>query len=156
MISSLQSSLERWDPDLKRSLFANGKEGVLDRWSQEISSHSKEYPYLMQAPTVSETLSWLSHHPLLSAMKKENDPLEILSLRYRLLQFPKIDASSEPYQAKVEIEFKAKNPTNARKFHEALLRGDERVDPSQEVSWEALSHSYRVSFYLKNRSPNVP
>ena len=89
-------------------------------------------------------------------MKKEQDPIEILSLRYQLLKFPKLDASQEPYQAKVEIEFKVKSPLNARKFHEALLKGDERVDPSLEVNWEALNDLYRVSFYLKNRSPHVP
>ncbi len=46
---------------------------------------------------------------------------------------------------------------NARRFHEALLKGDEIVDSAGEVNWEAFNDSYRVSFFLKHtKSPYVP
>jgi hypothetical protein len=158
MIGSLQSLLDRWDSSLKQTIFSNsGDEGeILDRWSRAVASNSKEYPFILAAPKVSDAFLWLNNHPLLQSMKKDNDPLEILSLRYQLLKFPKVDAPQEPYLAKVELEFKAKSPLNARKFHEALLKGDELIDSSLEVNWEALNDLYRVSFYLKNRSPHVP
>ena len=156
MISSLQNLLDRWDSSLKQTIFSHAEEDILDKWSSAVATHSKEYPYILQAPKVSEVFSWLNTHPLLLSLEKDQDPIEILSIRYHLLSFPTLDGPQAPYQAKVEMEFRTKSPLNARKLHEALLKGDERVDPTLEVSWEPLNDSYRTSFFLKNRSRHVP
>lgn len=118
--------------------------------------HNKEYPYISLAPKVAEVFDWLTAHPVLKASKSEGAPLILQDFHYHLVKFPKIGTKTEPYQAKVEIEFQLKSPLHARKFHEALLKGDEKVDPHLEITWEALSDGYRTTFFLKNRNTYVP
>jgi hypothetical protein len=158
MIESLHASLEKWDPQLKRAIFLEGsdEEAILDRWTHAIDKHSKEYPYIQLSPKLSEFFSWFSKHPLLQQFAEEGDPLNLLELRYQLAQFPNSESPSQPYVAKVELRFAVNSPMNARKFHEALIQGDEMIDSKSEVKWESFSNGYRASFGLKNRSPNVP
>lgn len=85
-------------------------------------------------------------------MKEENDPIEILRFRYRLDSFPKVDSPKTHFKTKIEMEFRFKNPMNARKFHEAVLMEDRLVDTDTEINWEALRDSYRASFYLKRQN----
>jgi len=128
----------------------------IDNWVTAIEKNNKEYPYILQAPKVTEVFSWLSSHPLLQELKTEGDPIELKELRYQLVSFPQIDHSKDPYLAKVEIEFKCNSAMNARKFHETLRMGDEMVNPHLEITWDTLSEGYRTSFFLNNRSPYVP
>ncbi|MES2274349.1 MAG: hypothetical protein V4487_09190 [Chlamydiota bacterium] len=153
MIESLQSFLDKWDPALKRKILLQtfDIDEKIDAWVSAVEAHDKEYPYIPQAPRVSEVLAWLSSHPLLNSLKEENDPIQLKEFKYQLLQFPKIDSPKDSYQAKVEIEFQLNGSIHARKFHDALLKGDEMVDPKSEVIWETLAHGYRTSFFLKNR-----
>jgi len=157
MLDSLQSSLDRWDPVLKKSLLSNKSdiEEIIDKWIYEIEKNNKDYSYILQTPKMAEVLTWISTHPLLVQLEKEGDPIQIGEIHYQLVQFPKIGSAQEPYLGKVEIEFQFNEAMNTRKFHEALLKGDEQVDPHLEISWDALNHGYRTSFYLKNRSPHV-
>ncbi len=158
MIESLNSSLDRWDPQLKRKIFSEGnnEEEILDRWINAVESYNKEYTYIPQSPKVAEVLAWLSSHPVVEALKNEGDPMIVRDLHYQLLQYPKLGSTKEPYLAKVELEFQVKGSMHARKFHEALLKGDDKVDPHLEITWETLADGYRTSFFLKNRSPHVP
>ncbi len=130
-------------------------EEKIDQWISSIEKNNNEYPYILQAPKVAEVFAWLSSHPLLEELKKQNDPIDIREIQYQLINFPKIGSTKNPYLAKVDIEFKFKNAMNARKFHEALRAGDDRVNPNLEISWDALTDSYRTSFFLKNRSSHV-
>jgi hypothetical protein len=156
MVDSLRLSLEGWDPSYKKKILSSAnEEQIIDRWIATVETNNKEYPYILKAPKIAEVLSWLSTHPLLDQLKKEEDPIHIQELHYQLLKFPKIGSTKEPYQAKVEIEFRFNSAINARKFHEALLKGDTVVDPALEVTWETLHDGYRTSFFLKNRSAHV-
>ncbi len=156
MIQSVQAMVEAWDPQSKERLIENA-EMALEQWVAGIETYTKEYPYILDAPRIAEVLSWLHNHPILQECKSEKDPLEVKELRYQLLEYPKIGASQQHYLAKVDLQFRVKSPMNARKFHEALLQGDALVDPRKEIAWEALSDSYRSSFYLKpQKSPYVP
>jgi hypothetical protein len=141
------------DPKQSRSLTT--EEDSIEQAISLIEKHNKEEPYLLQSPTVSEVITWVAKHPLLEIFVQSNDPLEVTGLKYQLLSFPKIANLKEPYEAKVELEFKAKSPMNARKFHEALLQGDELVDSGKEITWETQSECYKTTFYLKNRTPHV-
>lgn len=158
MGDTLQSSLNRFDPNFKKSLFVEGRtnEEILQRWFQEVQAHSRDYPYIVQAPKVSEVLAWLVSHPIYKQLKEEKDPIILRDFQYHLVEYPHIGALKTPYLAKVEIDFQVQGALHARKFHEALLKGDELVDSQLEISWEALADSYRTSFFLKNRSPYVP
>lgn len=150
MLHSVQPSLQ------KRKLSENGTvEERIDRWISAVETNNKEYSYILQAPKVAEVLSWISSHPLLEELKKEGDPIELKEIRYQLVKFPKIGSPKESYLAKVEIEFQFKSAMNARKFHEALREGDERVDPKLDITWDALHDGYRASFFLKNRGPHA-
>jgi type IV pilus assembly protein PilM len=156
MVASLRLSLEESSPIFKGKIFADAdQDETLERWIHTVETQNKPYVYIPQSPKVAEVFQWLSSHPLIELFKKEGDPLVIREIRYQLVQFPKIGSSKEPYLAKVELEFEVKGAIYARKFHEALLKGDHYVDPHLEITWEALSHSYRTSFYLKNRSSHV-
>jgi hypothetical protein len=115
-----------------------------------IEKYSAENPYLLQVPTVTEVLSWLSGHPLAHL----EDPIQWIDVRYQLNEYPQIGSMKTPYAASVEIEFQVKNPMNARKFHDALLQDNLFVDSTKEVSWESLTDGYRASFQLKNRTPH--
>jgi hypothetical protein len=126
-------------------------EQKLDEWISSIEKNNRDYPYILQAPKVAEVLAWLSAHPILEELKEQNDAIEIQEMQYQLVNFPKIGANKNPYLAKVTLEFKLKNVTHARKFHEALRTGDHLVNPNLEITWEVLNDSYQTSFYLKNR-----
>lgn len=148
LLNSLQAST--------RKKLSGDVEEKIDHWIAAIETNNKEYPYIIQAPKVVEVFSWLSSHPLLEELKKEGDPIDLREVRYQLVKFPKIESPKEPYLAKVEIEFQFKSATNARKFHEALRRGDDLINPSLDITWDALNDAFRTSFFLKNRSPYVP
>jgi hypothetical protein len=123
---------------------------ALDQTLSVIERYPTENPYLLQAPNVTEFLSWLSQHPLAHS----EDPIRWIDVRYRLNEFPQIDAMKIPYSASVEVEFQVKNSMSARKFHDALLQDKQWIDQTKEISWESFSEGYRTSFHLKNRTPH--
>ena len=141
--------------DMFRSLHVSNEEQI-DSWISSIEKNNKEYPYILQAPKATEVLAWISSHPLLEELRKEGDPIDIRQIRYQLQSYPTIDAPKAPYLAKVEIEFQFKSGMNARRFHEALRKGDAQVNPKLEIGWDASNDGYRASFFLNNRSPYVP
>jgi hypothetical protein len=143
--ASFKQIVEQMDKPLSESLFAEGIEAGIEQSAQVVQKYNKEALFLVQAPTVTEVLGWL----------RKVDSLEVLDFKYHLVSFPRIGGLRDPYQAKVEIEFRA-NAMSARTFHENLLKGETIADPNQEIVWETLTDSNRVSFYLKNRVPYVP
>lgn len=156
MIEDLSLILEKNDPEMKTEIFSQQDSHLLYNWVEAVDRYSKEDPYISKAPKVAEFLSWLSNHPLLETLKNEGSPIVIRDLNYQLVQYPHIGSLEEPYQVKVELEFETNSPMSARKFHQALLKGDEKIDSRQEIGWETLKNGYRTSFFLKNRSPYVP
>lgn len=137
---------------------SNEKKGEekIDEWISTIEKNNKEYSYIIQSPKLAEVFSWISSHPLLRELKAEGDPIDLQEVRYQLVSLPVVDSPKDSYLAKVEMEFQFKSAKNARKFHEALRQGDDLVNPTQEITWDASHENYRTSFYLKNRSPYVP
>lgn len=149
-------NLETWtaakDPKLRLELFSGGCDtaDLVDRWLNLIEKNAKDYRYLMRAPKVAEFLTWLTHHPLVESFQISSDPIVFEQIRYQLVSFPHLEAASDPYLVKVELDFKVASPLHARKFHEMLLQGSGLVDPSHEIGWEVLPDRYRAAFYLKN------
>lgn len=148
--------LESWtaqkDPSLRLELFSAGTDTntLVNQWIKLVEQNAKDYRFLMKAPKVSETLDWLTHHPLLNSFIEASDPISFEQIRYQLVSFPHLEALEDPYLAKVELEFTVNSPLHARKFHEMLLQESEKIDSSHEVSWEVLPGRYRTAFYLKN------
>ena len=116
-----------------------------------IDKEAKDFPYYLLAPKVSDVLNWLKDLPFYEEAKPT---LEIKSLRYELVSLPRLEATHNPYLAKVEVEFLSPSRAIARQFHEYLLKGDLLVNPKEEITWEASENSYKTSFFLKNRSPS--
>jgi hypothetical protein len=155
IIESVHSMLKIWNPQ-PSYLPPKDEKTALAQWITAVETHHKDYPYILQSPRLTAVLSWLSNHPLLLEFKTANDPFDLRNLHYRLVEYPKIDSPQTRYRAKVEIQFQVKSPMQARKFHEALLQGDEIVDSSGEVSWEVSQDGYRASFFLRNCKESLP
>lgn len=148
MKSQLQEILSRSSPELIQKIFIHSEiEEILYRWGKAVTIYSRDYPYILNTPKVSEMLSWLYQHPLI--LELEKDPIEIHRIGYQLLRYPHIDAPKDPYLAKVELEFSTKSALKARKFHEALIQGEGPVDATQDIQWDVSDHQYHVSFFLK-------
>jgi hypothetical protein len=156
IIESVQGLVAKWDPELEQLLHKN-EELALEKWISGLEDYKKEYPFILGCPRSSEVLAWLGGHPLLQEFKLEKDPFDLRALHYQLVEIPKIGSLQNRYRAKVELQFKIKSAMNARKFHEALLKGDDTVDSSGEITWEPQNDSFCTSFYLKPlKSPYVP
>lgn len=156
ILSHTASLLKQWNLEPKDQ--ANIDPSIaLNQWIQAVSAHSKEYSYILQAPRVSEVLSWLSKHPLQAEFRETKDPLQIQNFRYQLIEYPKIGSAKSRYQAKIELELSIQSPMLARKFHEALLAEKSFIDTESDITWESAGDCYRVGFSLKNhRIPYVP
>jgi hypothetical protein len=152
---SFKKILSRADKTFANSLFLGSLEKGIEEAALAIQKYDKETPYILQAPSVTEVLSWISSHPLIEALRTTDDPLEIVGVKYQLVSFPHIESMRDKYVAKVDLEFCVKSPMNARKFHEALLQGDDLVNAGEEFVWDSSENTYRTSFFLKNKASNV-
>lgn len=148
---SIEQILSRHENGGKASILREAKtaDAALQKWMKAMGKDEKQPFYIEESPKVSCVLHWLSNHPLVRTFEEEEQPLEWKEIHYHLVHFPKIGSSQENFQAQVELSFKAKHATQARKFHEALLEGDEFVDSSQPIGWETVQDGYKASFFLK-------
>jgi type IV pilus assembly protein PilM len=104
------------------------------------------FPLLPNVPLVSDLLAWLSTHP------DVKDQLEIDSLSYSMVRRPDAKNKREKYQVKVDMEFKAETPRQARQFHDSLLSENILIDSRQEVKWSSSRGKYKASFFLKDKT----
>jgi|GEM_PF-1218963 len=157
LVQSIEQLLSQYDPELKNELLENKEfpKKIIQSWVAAIRKNEQNASYLQPPPKVSELFYWISQHPLLKTFSEAGDPIEWKDIRYRLVKFPKIGSAQEIYQAQVDLEFHLKNPTNARKFHEALLKGDEWICAEEGIGWESVSAGYKASFFLKQRKKHV-
>lgn len=96
-------------------------------------------------PRAHEFLAWLSKHP---ALTKE---CSISRLNYQVVKFPRLASKLKTFQAKVEFELTTAQGTQARIFHESLLKDKTMIDLKEGVKWDADHGIYKVSFYLKSQ-----
>lgn len=118
----------------------------LDEYEKKLLKEAKEFPYFVKIPNITETLSWLNNHEYLQNT-------EITSFNYELQKYPNIYAKTDPYTAKIELEFKTKIPAIARSFYDSLTKGEGLADPKEEITWEVGNDYYKTSFYLKRSNP---
>lgn len=127
----------------KNASFENLNDGIA-QCEEALSKEKIPFPIVSTAPRVSDVLAWLCAHPLLS------EEIDMKEVHYDLAKYPKLTGAREPYLAKVELKFTASTPAAARLFREALLKGDDLVNPKPEVTWSVEQNMYRASFYLKS------
>lgn len=117
----------------------------LQRVETTLSKEKLPFALSSPLPTVRDLLAWLCSHP------KFSQEIEIKEVRYQLVKYPKVNASSEPYAAKVELKFSASSPAAAKQVREALLKEDLLVNSKQEIGWNVQQNVYQTTFYLKPR-----
>ncbi|HAB99839.1 MAG TPA: hypothetical protein DCE71_08465, partial [Parachlamydiales bacterium] len=151
IVQSIDKLLSRHDPELKITLLEEKRSlyAILRNWARSVEDMDKHPSYTLTVPKVAELLNWLSHHPLLTTFRDQGDPIEWKNITYQLVSFPKIGSLKEECKAKIELEFKTNNATNARKLHVALLKEENFIDTKQPIGWEASSQGYKASFFLK-------
>jgi len=146
----LQSYLS---PSLAKGGFSSAEEmeHKLVEWEKTLSRKKIPFSLLPSTPKVSDVLAWISAHPAFSTEDgRKKEGIEIKSLHYTLLKYPKIGEVNSPYLAQVEIDFTATLPRVARDFHESLLKGDQIVNGKKEVKWQTQNQTYHTAFELKN------
>jgi hypothetical protein len=146
-IAAKQKTLERQLEKLVEKPLEGTLQEKIENVSSALSKDQEGFIYYSNAPKVSDLLAWVARHPSLV----QEGPIEIKRIHYSLFSYPKIGKGNEPYKAFVEIDFIASTPTAAREFHDALLQGDELVNPKGKIGWEVRANNYQTSFYLKNR-----
>jgi type IV pilus assembly protein PilM len=124
-------------------------EKKLREWESSLQGQKSSFAFLPTVPKVSDVLAWLSAHPSFATEEGgQKEGMEIKSLHYSLVKYPKIGDVSSPYSAQVELEFTSLTPRNARDFHEALLKGDQIVNAKKEIKWQTQHQTYHTAFEL--------
>ncbi|MES2122901.1 MAG: hypothetical protein V4492_09025 [Chlamydiota bacterium] len=130
-------------------------EESLYAWEAALNKQKSSFPFHPTVPKVSDVLSWLSADPHFTSEdgdKKEG--IEIQSIHYQLIKYPKIGEAGAPYTATLAIDFNAETPRLARDFHEELLKGSPLVNNKKEIRWQVQNQNYHTSFELgKGVSP---
>jgi hypothetical protein len=112
----------------------------------KIQNEAKDFPYYFSAPKVSDVIKWINNIPLI-----ENNNIEITDLSYDLLKYPNIKNTKEPYQIKVKLEIATNSVQLARDFHDFLLKENNVIATSKEISWESIDNkTYKTTFYINN------
>jgi type IV pilus assembly protein PilM len=123
---------------------------------QQVKEQPESFPLQPNLPRVSDVLAWLTTHPNVVSKNESTGvvtPLiSIENFHYTLLKRPDKQKKRERYQAKVDLEFTAESPKNAREFHDALITENPLVDLKNEVKWGVSQGKYRTSFILKDKT----
>jgi type IV pilus assembly protein PilM len=148
----LIENLQAYFPSTLSKDFISSKHQIqekLQEWESSLRGQKSSFVFVPTVPKVSDVLAWLSAHP--SFATEEGNPkegMDIKSLHYSLVKYPKIGDTISPYAAQVELEFTSLIPRNARDFHEALLKGDQIVNAKKEMKWQTQNQLYHTSFEL--------
>ncbi len=145
LIENLQSYLSSKDPLSS----IHHMEEKLYEWENSLRGQKNSFAFVPTVPKVSDVLAWLSAHPSFATEEGgQKEGMDIKSLHYTLVKYPKIGEATSPYTAQMELEFTSLTPRSARDFHEALLKGDQIVNAKKEVKWQTHNQSYQTSFEL--------
>lgn len=128
----------------------------VDFLRKQFQTNPDTYPLFPNTPTVSDVLGWIANHPSFKPHENvagENvSGLKLENFNYKMVKRPDKNKKNEIYQVKVEFDFSAPTPTQAREFHDALISPNEIVDPKGEVKWGTNRGMYHTSFFLKDRT----
>ena len=115
------------------------------------------FPLEPNVAKVSELLAWLSSHPQVVGEPGSNgEGITLDALSYQMTRRPDFSRKREKYQVKVDLEFSATSPREAREFHDALITPNAFIDPKGDVKWGSSRGRYKASFFLKDRTHYPP
>ena len=147
--NKLIENLQNYCPSKESFSSLNQIEEKLREWESSLQGQKTTFAFLPTVPKVSDVLAWLSAHPAFATEEGgQKEGMEIKSLHYSLVKYPKIGEAASPYAAQVELEFTSAAPRTARDFHEALLKGDQIVNAKKEVKWQTQNQTYHTIFEL--------
>lgn len=141
--------LHRKEAGLKKRIAARfttsgSLEEQLLAWQKKLHQEGQEFPLIPDVPSVRDVMAWLG---------SIQEPIEVVHFHYGLDQYPragdKIGDKAQPYQVKVELEFKAESPSVAHRFQEVLEKAPTLVDKKQKVTWTANQDCYKLTFVLR-------
>jgi len=145
--------------DLSLSLQKLTRSQILDRLhylDQQIRAAPQTFALYPKTPRVSDVLAWLAMHPQVTHIDSETGEkfafIEFESFSYTMVKRPDESHKKEKYRVKVEIEFSAAAPSDARQFHDALIAPNDFIDPKEEVKWSSARGRYRAAFFLKDKT----
>lgn len=124
-------------------------------FEKQLKSTPEMFPLQPNTPRVADFLAWLNSHPQVVKTSKTGEKevlLHIEAINYILVKHPDHNHKGEKYQVKVDLEFTANSPTEARQFHDALIAPNAMVDPKGDVKWNATKDRYHASFFLKDKT----
>lgn len=149
--SALKASIAPHLPSIVHCHSSEEIKQTLFSWETALQEKTTPFPLFPNVPKASDVLAYLSAHPaLLTPEGVLKEGVEIQSVHYTLVKYPKIGAPSSPYVARVELTLLSNTPTVARTFHEALLKGDSLVNPKRGIDWKSEGSTYWISFELRN------
>lgn len=123
---------------------------------KQVRTNPDTYPLFPNTPNVSDVLGWIANHPSfkpsLNAEGQTVPGLKLENFNYKMMKRPDKNKKNEAYQVKVELDFSAPTPTQAREFHDALIAPNAIVDPKGEIKWGTNRGLYHTSFFLKDKT----
>lgn len=123
---------------------------------KQVRTNPDIYPLFPNIPNVSDVLGWIANHPSfkpsLNAEGETVPGLKLENFNYKMMKRPDKNKKNEAYQVKVELDFSAPTPTQAREFHDALIAPNAIVDPKGEIKWGTNRGLYHTSFFLKDKT----
>ncbi len=144
---ALETQLNSFSAELKIDTSSKNLEEKIFAIEKKLSKEKALFSYVPLVPKVSDVLAYLSTHPALAA-KGEEEGINIKNFEYALVKYPKLGSSTDPYKAKVSIEFTSGSQKMAREFREALTHDKVFIDPKEEVIWKVSPEGYFASFHL--------
>ena len=115
----------------------------LARIEERIIKRPDTFPLLPGVPKVRETLAFLTNHV---------KGVQIESLRYQMVKRPRHSFEKEKYRVRIDLDFSARDSSDARRVHEALLAPNSLIDPKGELTWEQSQGRYKTTFFLKDKT----
>lgn len=109
------------------------------------------FPLFPKVPRVSDILAFLAVHPQVVGDHKTS-LIHVESLSYTMVKPPDAQHPRDKYVVRVDLEFSAPSPREAREFHDALITPNDIVDAQNEVKWDTVRGHYHASFFLKDKT----
>ncbi|MCB1118129.1 MAG: hypothetical protein KDK50_06085, partial [Chlamydiia bacterium] len=104
------------------------------------------FPVNLEIPAVTETLAYLSTHPIFS------DPthgIEITSLRYELDTYPTLNHINTRYDGTLSLELSIPSPTSATLLMDTLKTDTTLIDTQRDIDFQRTGSGYTLKCHLK-------
>jgi Tfp pilus assembly PilM family ATPase len=127
-------------------------EPILSKIHSRLIKEKKQPTLSSGVRSVSEVISYLTHHPKIQCKAGAFIPLETIEIHkihYEIKRPPRLATPGVIPQVKVELEFSCPSSRTAKELHEAIRKGDKFIDEREEITWQVKDSIYKTSFFVK-------